>query len=110
MPTVDYGLIYLIGLDFPQYTSYLQFIRWTHWKPFSNQIEFFRAARKVYPMKTLLVRAFAFSLVAAGVVASAQISARPSDIIRIGTKVAAVPVAVCPPNDPNGCGIGNMGK
>jgi hypothetical protein len=44
------------------------------------------------------------------VVASAQISARPADAIQIGTKVAAIPVAVCPPNDPNGCGMGQMGK
>ncbi len=51
----------------------------------------------------LFVRIFALSLVATGAVASTHIaqSSRPT----VGAKVSALPIPVCPPNDPNGCGI-----
>jgi hypothetical protein len=52
-------------------------------------------------MKTIL-RALALSLIVTGAVASTHIAG--SSHATIGTRVAADwPVAVCPPDDPNGC-------
>jgi hypothetical protein len=51
----------------------------------------------------LFARIFALSLVATGAVASTHIaqSAQPT----VSARVSALPIPVCPPGDPNGCGI-----
>jgi hypothetical protein len=52
----------------------------------------------------LFARIFALSLVVTGAVASTHIAnaSQPT----IGSKVSALPVPMCPPDDPNACGIG----
>jgi hypothetical protein len=52
-------------------------------------------------MKTL-VRTFALSLVLTGAFASTHLSSG-SDAVH--GKVSALPVPICPPDNPNGCGI-----
>lgn len=54
----------------------------------------------------LIARLFALSLVVTGAVASTQIHV-PSDHSLNGAKMSMLPVPSCPPNDPDGCGIGN---
>ena len=62
-------------------------------------------------MKILLVRAFAFSLVITGVIASAQIvQNQPTAVAGVTMVNRMPPVPVCPPDDPNGCGLGQVGK
>ncbi len=53
----------------------------------------------------LFARLFAFSLVLSGLAASAHIAgaSQPS----VHAKVSAIPVPMCPPDDPNFCGIGS---
>ena len=51
-----------------------------------------------------LVLAFALSLVATGAVASSQISRNSVQPIAVASH-ATLPVASCPPDDPNACGI-----
>jgi hypothetical protein len=52
----------------------------------------------------LIARIFALSLVATGAFASAHMAgvSQPVSVSR----VSALPVPSCPPDDPNGCGIG----
>jgi hypothetical protein len=52
----------------------------------------------------LFARMFALSLVVTGAIASTHIAnaAQPT----AGAKISAIPVPVCPPDDPNGCGLG----
>ncbi len=59
-------------------------------------------------MKTL-VRAFVLSLVVTGAVASTQTVSASGVKATIAPRNSAMPVPVCPPNDPNGCGIGAYG-
>ncbi len=56
-----------------------------------------------------LIRAFALSLVVTGAVASSQISNNPTSATLTG-KISAPPVPMCPPGDPNGCGIATLGR
>ena len=51
----------------------------------------------------LIARIFALSLVITGAVASTNIAnaSQPT----LSARVSAVPVPVCDPDDPNGCGI-----
>ncbi len=49
-----------------------------------------------------IVRAFALSLVVTGAFASSQIS---NSAKAVSGKVSAYPVPLCPPGDPNGCGM-----
>ena len=51
-----------------------------------------------------LARAFVLSLVVTGAVASAKIANRGTDINVTPVRVSAMPVASCPPDDPNACG------
>ena len=55
----------------------------------------------------LIARLFALSLVVTGAVASSHIAfaAQPSTISR----VSALPIPMCDPSDPNGCGMGGNG-
>ena len=55
----------------------------------------------------LIARIFALSLVITGAVASTHIAnaAQPT----VGARVSALPVPMCPPDDPNGCGIAGNG-
>lgn len=55
-------------------------------------------------MKTI-VRALALALVATGAIASTHIASASQPTI--SSKVSAMPIASCPPSDPNGCGICN---
>ena len=54
-----------------------------------------------------LVRAIALSLVLTGAAASAHIANASTPAI--GRSVSAIPVPTCPPDDPNGCGICQLG-
>ena len=51
----------------------------------------------------LIVRIFALSLVVTGAVASTHIAnaAQPT----FAARSSAMPIPMCPPDDPNGCGI-----
>jgi len=52
----------------------------------------------------LFARIFALSLVVTGAVASTHIAnaSQPA----VSAKMSSIPVPMCPPDDPNGCGIG----
>ena len=52
----------------------------------------------------LIARIFALSLVVTGAVASTHLAnaSQPT----VSAKVSAMPIPVCPPDDPNGCGLG----
>jgi hypothetical protein len=56
----------------------------------------------------IFVRAFALALVATGAVAS--VHASNSATATVSAKVSMPPVPMCPPGDPNGCGIQNLGN
>ena len=58
-------------------------------------------------MKNIL-RAFAFSLIVTGAVASVHTS--NAKVPATAGKLSAPPMPMCPPDDPNGCGIGTFGK
>jgi len=49
-----------------------------------------------------VVRAFALSLVVTGAFASTHIN---NSTTAVSGKVSAMPIPLCPPGDPNGCGI-----
>lgn len=51
-----------------------------------------------------IIRAFVIVLVLTGAAASTQTSSASSKTV-ITAKVSASPIPVCPPNDPNGCGM-----
>ena len=55
-----------------------------------------------------VVRAFVVALALTGFAASTQISsaAKTSSKVTIA-KTSAVPIPVCPPDDPNACGMGS---
>ena len=57
---------------------------------------------------TYFARIFAISLVITGAVASTHLAnaSQPS----AHAKVSALPIPVCPPSDPNGCGMGGNGN
>ena len=58
-----------------------------------------------------VVRALALALVATGAVASTMTaSAATSAKATLAPNPSALPVATCPPDDPNACGIGQMGR
>jgi len=56
----------------------------------------------------LFARIFALSLVATGAIASTHIAnaSQPT----VSAKVSAIPVPMCPPDDPAACGIGGNGN
>jgi hypothetical protein len=55
----------------------------------------------------LIARIFALSLVVTGAVASTHIAnaSQPT----VGARVSALPIPMCPPDDPNACGLGGNG-
>ena len=55
------------------------------------------------PNMKLIVRIFALTLVVTGAVASTHIAnaSQPT----LGARTSALPVPMCPPDDPNACGI-----
>ncbi len=55
-------------------------------------------------MKTI-VRAFVIALTLTGAVASVHTSTATAEIAR--PKASAMPIPMCPPDDPNGCGMGS---
>ncbi len=56
----------------------------------------------------LIARLFALSLVATGAVASTHIANASQPNVQ--ARVTTMPVPMCPPGDPNGCGIGGPGS
>lgn len=56
----------------------------------------------------LIARIFALSLVVTGAVATTHIAnaSQPS----LGARTSALPIPMCPPDDPNGCGIAGPGN
>ncbi len=54
-------------------------------------------------MKTL-IRAFVVALVLTGAAASSHITASAQSNQSVVTKSSALPIPVCPPDDPTGCG------
>jgi hypothetical protein len=52
-----------------------------------------------------IVRAFVVVLVLTGAVASTQTSTAPTQNRVTVAKVSMLPVPMCPPDDPNGCGM-----
>jgi hypothetical protein len=57
----------------------------------------------------LFVRAFALSLVVTGAVASMN-TGNAATSTTLVSRSSAMPVPTCPPDDPNGCGIAQLGK
>ncbi len=57
----------------------------------------------------ILIRAFVLSLVATGAVASMHTS-NPAVTATLSTRSSAMPVPSCPPDTPDGCGVGTLGK
>jgi hypothetical protein len=53
-----------------------------------------------------IVRAFVVALVLTGAVASTQTSTASTQNKVTVAKVSMLPVPMCPPDDPNGCGMG----
>jgi hypothetical protein len=55
----------------------------------------------------LIARIFALSLVVTGAVASTHLAnaSQPT----VSAKASSLPVPVCPPDDPNACGLGGPG-
>jgi hypothetical protein len=54
----------------------------------------------------IIVRSFVVALALTGAIASSYAKA-PSAAATVNVaKTSAMPVASCPPNDPNGCGMG----
>ena len=53
-----------------------------------------------------IVRAFVAVLVLTGAVASTQTSSASTQNKVSVAKVSMLPVPMCPPDDPNGCGMG----
>ncbi len=60
----------------------------------------------------LIARIFVLSLVATGAVASSHVAsaAQKSGDVVITAKTSALPVPMCPPDDPNFCGMGSKGN
>jgi hypothetical protein len=56
----------------------------------------------------LIARLFVLSLVVTGAIASTHIAnaSQPT----VSAKVSAIPVPMCDPSDPNGCGMGTQGN
>lgn len=54
-----------------------------------------------------LFRAFVFSLVVTGAIASTQVNNNAGATV-MPSKVSLCPVPVCPPDDPNACGFGTV--
>jgi hypothetical protein len=52
------------------------------------------------------VRAFVVALVLTGAVASTSAATKQPSVKKIGMNTAT-PTPTCPPNDPNGCGMGD---
>jgi hypothetical protein len=53
-----------------------------------------------------IIRAFVVVLVLTGAVASTQTSTASTQNKVTVAKVSMLPVPMCPPDDPNGCGMG----
>jgi hypothetical protein len=56
----------------------------------------------------LIARMFVLSLVVTGAVASTHIANASTPTV--GARVSALPVPMCDPSDPNGCGIAGNGN
>jgi hypothetical protein len=57
-------------------------------------------------MKTV-IRAFVVVLALTGAAASTQIASASNQTKVIVAKTSAMPIPMCPPDDPNACGIAN---
>jgi hypothetical protein len=56
----------------------------------------------------IVVRAFVLALAVTGIAATAQISSASTKAnVALPAKTSAMPVPMCPPNDPNACGLGS---
>lgn len=55
----------------------------------------------------ILVRAFVVALVLTGAVASTQTASATSKDKVVAARTSMLPVPMCPPDDPKGCGIGS---
>jgi hypothetical protein len=53
----------------------------------------------------IVIRAFVVALALTGAVASTQISSASTQTKVAAAKTSAFPVPMCPPDDPNACGI-----
>ena len=56
----------------------------------------------------LIARIFALSLVVTGAVATTHIASASQPTV--AARVSALPVPMCPPDDPNACGVGGKGN
>lgn len=56
-----------------------------------------------------IVRAFVVVLALTGAAASSQISSASAKTTITASKTSAMPIPVCPPDDPNACGMKGMG-
>jgi hypothetical protein len=55
----------------------------------------------------IIVRAFVLVLALTGIAATTQISSASTKTnIAVSTKISALPTPMCPPGDPNACGLG----
>ena len=54
----------------------------------------------------VIVRSLVIALAVTGAVATSFANAAPAKATMTASKTSAMPVPRCPPDDPNGCGIG----
>jgi hypothetical protein len=54
----------------------------------------------------VIVRSLVIALAVTGAVATSFANAAPAKATVTASKTSAMPVPRCPPDDPNGCGIG----
>ena len=59
-----------------------------------------------------VVRALVLALAVIGFASEHALTAqaKSTSTIAVVSRAGMPPVATCPPNDPNGCGMGNIGK
>jgi hypothetical protein len=56
----------------------------------------------------IVIRAFVLALTLTGIAATSQISSASTKAnVAVPAKTSALPVPMCPPNDPNACGLGS---
>jgi hypothetical protein len=55
----------------------------------------------------IIVRAFVLALTLTGIAATTQISSASTKTnVALSTRTSALPVPMCPPGDPDACGLG----
>jgi len=54
----------------------------------------------------IIIRTFVIALAVTGAIATTTVNGSTAKATAVAAKSSAMPVPYCPPNSPNGCGIG----